>query len=46
MTIPSRPHHDDQASLSALGGEAIGWDYHFLAANLVLQQWDPQTIKY
>lgn len=43
MTVASRPHRLEQASLSALAGEAIGWDYSLLVVNLISQQWGGQV---
>jgi hypothetical protein len=35
MTGPGRPGRDDQASLSLLAAQALGWDYLTLLENIL-----------
>lgn len=39
MTGPSRPHRQDQDSLTALAARKIGWDFSALLANMLRQAW-------
>ncbi|PQJ78609.1 ATP-grasp domain-containing protein [Polaribacter porphyrae] len=39
MTGPSRPHRQNQDSLSLLASKKIGWDYIDLLKNIVKQAW-------
>lgn len=36
MTGPGRPGRDDQASLTAMAAEALGWDYGRLLEEILL----------
>ena len=35
MTGPGRPGREDQASLTAMAAEALGWDYAMLLRNVL-----------
>jgi len=39
MTGPSRPHRQNQDSLSMLAARKIGWDYFDLLNNILAQRW-------
>ncbi|WP_299124792.1 ATP-grasp domain-containing protein [uncultured Winogradskyella sp.] len=41
MTGPSRPHRQNQDSLTLLASREIGWDYIDLLNNMLMQAWRP-----
>ncbi len=43
MTGPSRPHRQNQDSLSLLAARKIGWKYIDLLANILWQAWKPDN---
>lgn len=44
MTGASRPHRQDQDSLSALAARKVGWTYSDLLINILNQKWTPKSM--
>lgn len=44
MTGPSRPHRQNQDSLTLLAARGIGWNYFDVLNNMLKQAWRPSHI--